>query len=60
MLVLCLLVVLAALFITVLNSKTVQHFSIGGQAVNTFSNLTGSSPTTLTTDQKEIIETPPA
>ncbi len=60
MLVLCLFIVLAALFITVLNSKAVHRISIGGQAVNTFSNLTGSSPTTFTSKEKELAEPPAA
>ncbi len=60
MLVLCLFIVLAALFITAFNSKAGQQMTIGGQAVNTFSNLTGSSPKSRTTDKKEIADPPPA
>jgi hypothetical protein len=62
MLVLCLFVVLAALFITVLNSKTAQQFSMGGQAVNTYPSLTGSSaspPATTLPAEKDIVESTP-
>ena len=60
MLVLWLFVVLAALFITVLNSKTAQQLSIGGQTVNSFTNTTVSSTTTIGTDEKTVADTPPA